>query len=164
MTAEAAKPLPRKRIPMSVPTRRLEVPDISGFHTHWALEHNVARMLEAGYEIVKRGEVPINQRGVASNINVSGNTDLGDNISVIGGMGESGKPELHILMKIRNEWWEEDRKVIDGRNASIFEQIFRGQKILGVETDAPGDKGTRYIDPSRTTSPKALFQRPPKKE
>jgi hypothetical protein len=162
--ANAAKPvLERKRVPMSVPTRRLEVPEIPGFHLHWFLEGRIPRALAAGYELVKFDEVPINQRGVGTDTMISGNSDMGSNVSVIAGMGENGKPENLVLMKLREEWWQEDRKIIDERNASIFTTIFKGERILGEEHDERADQGTRYIDADRTRGPVSLFQRPPRK-
>ena len=56
----------RVRIPMSVPLRRLEVPEIDGYHCHWIKESNIPRALQAFYEFVNDHEVPINQRGIAT--------------------------------------------------------------------------------------------------
>jgi hypothetical protein len=159
--AQLADPAARKRIPMSVPTRRLEVPEIQGWHLHWFLESRIPRALQAGYQFVDYDEVPVNQRGIANDSTVSGNTDLGSRIRQIGGRDESGQPEHLVLMKLKEEWWQEDRKVIDEKNARMMSSIFKDEQILGAEKDIPDDQGTRYVDRSRT---KALFNRPPRKQ
>ena len=158
----AAKPEgARKRIPMSVPTLRLEVPAIPGFHLHWFLESRVPRAIQGGYQMVHTDEVPVTQRGVGTSTDVSGNISLGTNVMQIGGTGQDGKPEHLVLMKIREEWWQEDKKALDDSNAKRLGGIFRGEDILGSERDLTEDRGTRYIDRSRT---KALFNRPPRKQ
>jgi hypothetical protein len=159
--AQLAEPAARKRIPMSVPTRRLEVPEIEGWHLHWFLESRVPRALQAGYVFVDFDEVPVNQRGIANDSTVSGNIDLGSRVRQIGGLGEDGRPEHLVLMKLKEEWWQEDRAAIDEKNARMMSSIFRDEQILGAERDDLEDQGTRYIDKSRT---KALFSRPARKQ
>lgn len=144
------------RVPMSVPVRKLEVPEIEGWHLHWIKESNVARARQAWYEFVGFDEVPINQRNVGTDTEMSGNTDLGSQVSIAAGIGANGQTERLILMKLKEELWLQDRATIDGRNAAVLGSIFRGEKILGAEKDNSGDQGTRYVDPERT---KALFAR-----
>jgi hypothetical protein len=146
----------RARVPMSVPMRKLEVPEISGYHLHWIKESNVSRAIQAYYEFVEFDEVPVNQRNVGTDTEISGNTDLGSHVSIAAGMGADGRPERLILMKLQEQYWLEDRAAIDGRNASVMGAIFRGEKIIGSERDKPDDEGTRYVDPERT---RALFSR-----
>jgi hypothetical protein len=145
-----------ERVPMSVPVRRLETPEIPGYHSHWFKESNISRALQAWYEFVGFDEVPVNQRNVGTDTMVSGNTDLGSHVSISAGIDGQGKPERLTLMKLKEEYWLADRAKIDGRNASILGSIFRGEKILGSETDKEDDQGTRYVDRERT---KALFNR-----
>lgn len=146
----------RKRIPMSVPQRRLEVPDMPGYHLHWFRDVNVPRAIQAGYEMVKDGEVKLNQFNVGADAALSGNADLGTNIKVIAGTGEDGKPEHLNLMKIREEWWLEDQKVLESRNASVLQAIFTKEAIAGSESLSSEDKAQRYVNT-------ALLQRPPRK-
>ncbi|MFM9500887.1 hypothetical protein ACKI1Q_45895, partial [Streptomyces galilaeus] len=40
--------------------RRLEVPEIPGWHLHWFKEENVPLALDAYYEHVDKGEVKVN--------------------------------------------------------------------------------------------------------
>lgn len=145
-----------QRVPMSVPMRKLEVPDIAGYHLHWIKESNIPRAIQAWYEFVDYTEVPVNQRGVGTDTEITGNTDLGSRISIQAGIGSDGRPERLVLMKLAEQYWLEDRAKIDGRNASVMGAIFRGEKIIGTERDSADDSGTRYVDPDRT---KALFNR-----
>src|ERR1700676_276687 len=119
----------KNRIPMSVPMRKLEVPEISGYHLHWIKESNIPRALQACYEFVDYDEVPVNQRGVGTDTEMSGNTDLGSRVS------------------------------IDTRNAGIMGSIFRGEKILDKGEVSDDIRETRYVDQERTRVRPALFQR-----
>jgi len=141
----------RKRIPLSTPQLRLEVPDVPGFHLHWFVDKNVPRAIQGGYEFVNADEVAINAVNVGTSSNMSGNADLGNHVKVIAGTGEDGKSEHLNLMKIREEWWKEDQKVLESRNTSIIQAIFRDEQVLGS-----GDKSQQYVK-------KALFNRPARK-
>jgi hypothetical protein len=64
-------------------------------------------------------------------------------------------------MKLAEDLWLEDRKIIDDRNASVLNSVFRGEKIIGAEKDTnQDDRDLRYVDKERT---KALFNRPVRK-
>jgi|SRR5271166_6406290 len=153
----------KTRIPMSVPLRKLEVPDIAGYHLHWIRESNVSRALQAAYEFVDYDEVPINQRGVGTDTELTGNTDLGSRISIAAGQGQDGRPERLILMKLKEEFWLEDRFKIDSRNASVMEAIFRGEQIMDKNQVSQDTAETRYVDKERTKMLPALFSRRRKK-
>jgi hypothetical protein len=159
--AEAVPQGARKRIPMSTPTLKLEVPLIDGWHLHWIKTSNIPRALQAGYEFVDSREVPINQRNYATSGDISGNQSLGSQVAVAAGTDAQGHPEQLVLMKLPEELWIDDRRNIDHRNASILQGIFRGERIIGEENDAPEDMGTRYVRKDRLQA--ALFQRPAKK-
>jgi hypothetical protein len=150
----------RARVPMSVAMRKLEVPQIDGYHLHWIKESNIPRALAAYYEFVLDEEVPINQRNPGMDTQVSGNTDLGARVSIAAGIGANDKPERLYLMKLAEEYWIEDRAKIDGRNASMMSQIFRGEKILDKDEVSDDVKSTRYVDLQRTHERRALFNRP----
>jgi len=155
--AEIAKePGARKRISLSIPQRRLEAPEIPGYHLHWFLESNVPRATQGGYEFVDSQDVPIHQRGVGTDTTISGNADLGSRIRILGGIGAEGKAEYLVLMKIKEEWWREDQKVLESRNASVMSAIFQNEEIPGSEKVRPEDQGTRYVKT-------ALFNRPTRK-
>jgi hypothetical protein len=146
---------------MSTPMLRLETPEIPGFHSHWARDWQIPRFLAAGYQFVLSDEIPVNQRGIGTDTQISGNADLGSQIRLPAGIGPDGKTEYLVLMKLAEELWLEDRKIIDDRNASVMNAIFRGEKIIGTEKDAnQDDSNLRYVDKERT---KALFNRPIRK-
>ena len=149
----------RARIPMSVPQRRLEVPEIPGYHQHFFLERNIDRALQAGYEFVHRKDATLNQKGVASSKDTSGNAALDSQVKVVGGTNEGGHTEYLYLMKIPQEWWDEDQKKLEVRNAEILGSIFKGERIIGEERQSAEDRGTAYVDKERTS----LFQRPKRK-
>jgi hypothetical protein len=155
--AELAKAAPtRKRIPMSVPRRKMEAPEIPGFHLHWFLESNVHAALQGGYEFVDINEVPTNQMGVGNDTTISGSADLGARVKIIAGTGVDNQPEYQVLMKIREEWWQDDQKVIEARNASVLSAIFKEEHIMGSDKVPAEDKNLRYVKT-------ALFNRPTRK-
>lgn len=155
----------RKRIPMSIPRQKLQATEIEGYHTHWPLESRVQQFLQAGYEFVDSREVMLNNHDIAGDSTQSGNVDLGSRIRVVAGKGLDGQPEYHVLMKIRLEWFNEDRRVLEERNASVLSSIFMNEQILGSDQLSPVDKAQRYVDRDRTSiqGPKPLFQRPTRK-
>ena len=155
-TPEAKAPV-RKRIPMSLPQQRLNVADLPGFHLHWFRESNIARAMDAGYEIVHRQEITINQHGIASSRDISGNTDLGSNVSVVGNAASSeGAAERLVLMKIKEEYWLEDKALLDEKNALIMASIFGDEKIIGPEGKINELGQTEYVK-------QALLNRPARK-
>lgn len=129
------------RVPMSISVRALEVPDMPGYHMHWFLERNVPRALRAGYEYVDPDEVDVNNRSAADAADVSGSTDMGSRVSVIGNIDEQGKAENLYLMKIRNEWYEKDQQALADRNDNVAKALRAG--LIGAENDP--EVGMRYV-------------------
>ena len=145
------------RIPLSTARRKLEVlNDLPGYHLHWFLESNVPAAIQGGYEFVNDKDIRLNQHTAATKTGISGNNDLGSNISLIGGIGADGKNESQFLMKIREEWWQDDQKVIENRNAATLAAIFKGEQIGNPNQANAGDTSQRYVK-------EALFQRPTRK-
>jgi len=140
----------RKRIPMSVPRQRLEVNDIPGYHLHWMSGRpgRIPQAMQAGYEFVDIDEVVVQNMGIADDIIVDGNSDLGSRVSVVCGAGEGDQPERLYLMKLREEWWQEDQAELRQKNKSIEDQIRRGV----ATADTPGDTTNRYVKISQTRS------------
>lgn len=163
----AQQPGLRRRIPMSVPTRKLEATDIPGYHLHWFVDRNVGRAIQGGYEFVDSSEVTINQHGVGNNTEISGNADLGSRVRVVAGEGPDGKGEYLTLMKIKEEFFQEDQKALAERNASVLAQIFRGETVASPAGNSPkqsqSDESLRYVDTAKTSFQKPLFQRPARK-
>ena len=135
----------RKRIPMSTPVQRLEVPEREGYHRHWFLESRVPRALQGGYDFVKADSVTLNSRSIGTNNSISGNTDLGSNVTVAGDIDENGVANGLVLMEIPEEFWLEDQKAIAERNAAVLQGIFREEKILGSEQQSPQDQKQNYV-------------------
>lgn len=155
--ATAAKePSARKRIPMSVPQRKLEVPKLPGFVLYWFRESNVPRALQAGYEFVDATELPVNQHNVATDKGISGNQDMGSRIRLVGGLTEQNDAIYAVLMKIKEEYWNEDHAEMARLNAQMLENIFGKEQILGSESLSQTDKEQRYVKT-------ALFSRPARK-
>lgn len=156
----AAQQPARRRIPLSVPRRRLEASPIPGFVLYWFKESNIEIAIQAGYDFVDNREVILNQSVESSSGDLSGNTDLGSRVSVIGGTSERGGPERLVLMKIREEWWVEDRKLLDAENAQVIQAVFGGQ-IFGA--DRAGDHTQSYVKTSVAHGSGRLFNRGLKK-
>lgn len=118
---------PSTRIPMSVPTLRLAVPEIPGYYCHWFLGPiRVQRALKAGYEFVESDEVSTTNFDLAGNLSDNGSTDLGSRLSVVGGTDEKGAPERLYLMKLKNEYREEDVEANIRRNEKLAQAINAG--------------------------------------
>ena len=155
----------RKRIPMSVPVQRLEAPEIPGYHLHWftGTSERLQRAIDGGYEFVDERETKINNVSIGGESTRSGNTDMGSRVSVVSGqeVGKDGQPTRLILMKIKQEWWEEDQKLVENRNEKVAAALRGG--LLGAEKDAAGDTGLRYVDKARTKIPDLFTPKHPKK-
>ena len=135
----------RKRLPMSVPTRRLEVPEIPGYSLHWFVDRpgRINRALQGGYEFVDPDEIELNNFGLADDALKTGNSDLGSRVSVYGGVSETGGAERLYLMKIKREWWLKDQELIADRNEKVAASL-RGGRIA-AEQEQPGDAEQRYV-------------------
>lgn len=163
-TPAAKSAAERKRIPMSVPVQRLEAPDMPGFHLHWFLgsSERLQRAIDGGYEFVDERELKINNVSLGGDSTASGNTDMGSRVSIVSGqeVGKDGQPTRLILMKIKQEWWEEDQKLVEQRNEQVAAALRGG--LLGAEKDAAGDTALRYIDKARTKIPDLFMPKRPK--
>jgi len=75
-----------------------------GYHYHWVNDKpgRLDMALDGGYAFVKREGVEI---GTTGNMN----TNLGSMVSQYAGHDESGHPFNRYLMRIRNEYYDEDQ-------------------------------------------------------
>lgn len=160
----------RRRVSMSLPSRKLEVPELPGYWLHWFVEENVPRALEAGFEFVDSAELPMGQFSPGASKDVNGNMDMGTRVRQVAGRSETGAAQFHVLMKLREQWAAEDRAMRDQKNANILATIFRGENIPGSDQLSTEDKAQRYVKqadfrpsppPVRRDAP--LFMRPPRK-
>lgn len=124
------------RIPMSTSMPKFQVDEIPGWHLHWFSESRVRRAQQAGYELVRPSECTLNGRGVGTSV---GNTDLGDCVTIVGSPGNN--VERMVLMKLKEEWWQEDRRAMMARNGKVVEAIFGGE-AAGVRVDDQGNTHT----------------------
>ena len=107
---------------------------IPGWHLHIFNDDagRIQQALNNGYEFVKPEEVD----GVSENV-VSRNTDIGEKVRFLVGRTESGEPLYAYLMKIRQEWYDEDYKESQSTNDRIDDAI-RSGKMTKEGTTADG--------------------------
>ena len=145
----------RKRIPMSVPVLRLEMPEIPGYHQHWfrGTPERIARAQNAGYEFVDARDVKLNNISLGGDSAISGNTDMGSRVSVVSGqeIGRDGQPTRLVLMKIKLELYKEDQALVDESAAHIAASLCGGG--VGAEKEFGSDAHHRYVDKTRTQIP-----------
>lgn len=98
---------------------------IAGYHLHWVNDTpgRITTALDNGYEFVTNAEV-----GKTGN-----NIDLSENIKHLVGTQESGEPLHAYLMKIREDWYEEDQAAQQGRIDKVDSAIKNGR--IGQDTD-----------------------------
>lgn len=136
---------PSRRIPLGLPTLKLEVPEIPGYLCHWFRNNagRISQALQGGYEFVKRGEVELNSYGLANDYNSDGNSDLGTNVTRAAEAGEG-----LILMKIRKELALEDKQLYLDKQEELASQI-RGDQGLPAPV---GDSRHRYSKNDKSQS------------
>lgn len=153
------------RIPLSVPQRKLEVPEIPGYHLRWfkGTQQRLTQGLQAGYEFVTQEEVGLNMLSIGGDAKKDGNSDMGSRVSVIEGAEVDGGQAVRLyLMKQKMELKLEDDAVLAKRNDSIADTLtanFRQGTIgAGAQGEHGADVNARYVDKSRTKIPD-MFKR-----
>jgi hypothetical protein len=140
--------LPPGYQPMSMATKRLEVPEREGFHRRWFRGEpgRLARAQQAGYRFVDKQDVMLNNFDLGGDAKDSGDTDLGTRVSVIAGddIDPSGQPGRLYLMECPNELYEYSRSIIEDINEGVAESL-RGGSIGSNESgESSHDARTRY--------------------
>ena len=104
---------------------------IDGYHLHVFTDAGgrIQEAMDSGYEFVTPAEVG----GVSENV-VSRNGDLGERIRYLVNPHAQGSEQFGYLMKIRQEWFEQDQAELQAKNTRIDTAIRKG-KITG---EAPG--------------------------
>lgn len=147
----------RQRIPMSVPTRKLEVPEIPGYYTKWirGTAGRLAQADRAGFTFVHPDEVKLNNVSLGGDAKKDGNTDMGGRVSVVEGsaVGDDGQAIRLYLMKQKREHYLEDQELLQQRNDSIAHALTAGSIGKGQGGETAEDAGNRYVDRSRTKIP-----------
>jgi len=153
------------RIPLSVPQRKLEVPEIPGYYLRWfrGTPARLAQAQRAGFTFVAQEEVQLNSVVVGGDAS-HGNTDLGSRVSVVEGseVDTAGQAVRLYLMKQKMEHYIEDAKLIQERNDGVAEAL-AGQYASGAiggraQGESNEDVQHRYVDRSRTKIPE-LFRK-----
>jgi hypothetical protein len=100
---------------------------IEGYHLHVFTDTGgrIKEAVDSGYEFVKPDEVG----GVSENV-ISRNGDLGERIRYLVNPRAEGTEQYGYLMKIRQEWYEEDQAELQAKNNRIDAAIRKG-KITG---------------------------------
>jgi hypothetical protein len=100
---------------------------IPGYHLHVLTDagSRIQEAMDSGYEFVRPDEVG----GVSENV-VSRNGDLGERIRYLVNPRAQGTEQYGYLMKIRQEWYEEDQAELQAKNNRIDASIRKG-KITG---------------------------------
>ena len=134
-TTESTKPArTRQRGTFNGTRGKLQVGNsIPGYHLY-IFNDTPGRITAAqdnGYEFVHPSEVG----GTTENV-VSRNTDLGDKVRFLVGSND-GEPMYAYLMKIKQEWWEEDQAELHNKNEQI-QQAIRGGKLTGDGMNTEG--------------------------
>ena len=113
---------------------------IPGYHLHIFNDTSgrIQQAQEAGYEFVHPDEVG----GVTTNV-TSRNTDIGDKVRFLVGTGEKGEAMYAYLMKIKQEWYEEDQASLQVRNDKTDAAI-RGGKAGDADTTGFYNAGIKY--------------------
>lgn len=138
----------RSRIPMSVPRRKLEVPELPGWFTYWFAtgEGNVQQALRAGYTFVTADEIAsaggVIANGIAFDDPSDGNRSLTNNVEVYAGIDKAGKPQQLVLMKIPMEIRRMDETEMARVAGAPLKTIMRGQPI--GENGAPSNAENTY--------------------
>lgn len=154
----------RQRVPMSVPVQKLAVPAIPGYHLHWfrGTPDRIARAQQAGYTFVDPSEVTINNVALGDSSVESGNMDLGSRVTVVAGseVAPGNQPLQMILMKIPEEFWQQDQLVLEDRNEQIAATLRGGQIAVGqAGGERMGDAQQRYIPEQHRRQVQNLFTR-----
>jgi galactokinase/mevalonate kinase-like predicted kinase len=95
-----------------------------GYITRWFNDQDdrIQRALGAGYEFVPRDDVKqVGDKDVAN-----GNTDMNSMVSRVVGRTAENQPIRAFLMKIRKEWYQEDKAKKEETNRLVDEAIRAG--------------------------------------
>jgi len=105
--------------------------DIPGYHMHIFndVPGRIEEALTAGYEFVSPDEIG----GVAAGV-VSRNTALDDKVRFLVGNDGNGNGLYGYLMKIKQEWFEEDQQSLQSRNDVVDSAIRSGQNVRAGTT------------------------------
>ncbi len=157
----AARKTERVRVPMSVARQKLSAPEIPGYHLHWmkGTPDRLQQAYQGGYEFVDMKETSLGNFSLGGDAAHDGNTDMGSRVSVLAGddVGADGQPIRLYLMKIKEEWHQEDLAQQGEHSEKIRATLMAGK--MGAEQDkSSGDTAARYV--GQQTSPNMFTPKP----
>jgi hypothetical protein len=117
----------------------------------------LAQAVKAGYEFVDPEEVDVVSTGLADSASAQGSTDMGSRVSVLAGgdSGDDGREQRLYLMKLKQEWWDADQKVLEDRNEQVAASL-RGGAVPGGN---PNGTENQYIPDQHRKGVSDLFTR-----
>lgn len=116
----------RKRVAFSANRKRLDIgKEFKGYRTRWFNDQDdrLQRALDAGYEFVPKKEV-----GQVGDKDISnGNTDMNSKVSRVVGRTRAEAPIRAFLMRIREEFYNEDQAKKEETNRMVDDAIRAGK-------------------------------------
>lgn len=115
---EMDQSITRTRTPFGAGKLRLGVTKIPGYHMHWIADY-AGRLEEAegnGYEYVTNDEVKLSR----------GSDSASQRVSRVNGVHDNGRVLTLWLMKIREDWYEENQQYYLERVRKVERQIKSG--------------------------------------
>lgn len=123
-TTTRKKSQERKRIPFGGHRTKLQTDPIKGYVCRWFndTEDRIKRAEDAGYEFVKPNEIGMIGEGEI----LEDNSDLNSKVSKIVSRGRDN-PMRAYLMKIRQDWYDEDQADKEERNRMVDDALRAGK-------------------------------------
>jgi hypothetical protein len=113
----------------------------------------LAQAKRAGYTFVEADEVDVVETGLANDALGSGSSDMGSQVSVVaGGTDGGGQPVRLILMKLKQEWWDEDQRALEAKSDALIDSLRAGRIDATQAGEAQSDRQKRYVDAHRTSN------------
>jgi hypothetical protein len=101
---------------------------IEGYHLHILNDTpgRIQQALDGGYEFVKPSELLSVKENVTSR-----NTDVGDKVRFLVNPSAKEGEQYAYLMKIKQEWFDEDQNALQEKNNQTDEAIRSGRNLKG---------------------------------
>lgn len=125
-TEDSTKRDRKKRVPLGTLRTKLTVAPIDGYVLRWIndVENRILNADAGGYEFVTYEE--LGDRQIGQNNATPDSRELGTKVSKTVGVTENGTPLVAYLMKIRQEWYDEDQaskqRNIDSMETGLINQ------------------------------------------
>lgn len=134
----------KNRVPMSIPTLKLQAAEIPGFHLHWmsGTQGRISQALRAGYQFVSPEEVNLTNPDIAGAFGATNSSDLGTRVSALAGGEADGQAARLYLMKLPEEFWQEDQRLRDAANEKTAAMLRGGSAVGDVN---PHGNSQQYI-------------------